>query len=132
MIQTEDMRCPSCGTKTMQDSGGIFYERGAFDGNSYAEEGNLSSTSCATCSMEIAIVAEPIGATIPVEIDEADPSLNLLEALSRCATMTGPLGSAVLCVGDELLAQLRAYVTQHRPVPYVYNGGKRYRSGKRA
>jgi len=76
-------------------------------------------------------VTKPAGAIIPVAIDETDPSLNLLETLSRCATMVGPLGGTVLCVGDELLAQLRTYVTEHRPVPYVYNGGKRYRSGKR-
>lgn len=64
------------------------------------------------------------------EIDEDDESMNLLEDLSRCATMTGPAGTIVLCIGQERLDQLRAYVQKHRPERWVLQGGKRYRGGK--
>jgi hypothetical protein len=58
--------------------------------------------------------------------EEQRELLDLAEELSRCARAS-VAGVRALCIGEETLAQLVALVRKHRPIPYHYQGGRRYR-----
>jgi hypothetical protein len=59
---------------------------------------------------------------------EDNEQLNMLEDLSRCASVT-VAGVESLMAGAERLVEMRALVKKYRPAPYRYEGGRRYRGG---
>jgi hypothetical protein len=60
------------------------------------------------------------------EYTEDNDLLNMLEELSRCAAVS-IAGVESLMLGAARIDTLKALVKQYRPVPYHYQGGRRYR-----
>jgi hypothetical protein len=49
--------CPRCGQPS-EENGGIFYEKGEWDGKSYDEEANVDEYRCPGCRTRFAILED--------------------------------------------------------------------------